>query len=94
MAIGTLVLDTSVTPAFAAFTVAIPVAVYLVVLVLISTRAGEPAAVGLTFLTAALILAAALATPALTLPGSIVIMVVLVALLLTYHLAAAHRATN
>jgi low temperature requirement protein LtrA len=37
---------------------------------------------------------AALATPALTLPGSIVIMVVLVALLLAYHLAAAHRATN
>ena len=94
VAIGTLVHDTSVTPAFAAFTVAIPVTVYLVVLVLISTRAGEPAAVGLTFLTAALILAAALATPALTLPGSIVIMVVLVALLLTYHLAAAHRATS
>jgi len=94
VAIGTLVHDTSVSPAFAAFTVAIPVTVYLVVLVLISTRAGETAAVGLTFLTAALILAAALATPALTLPGSIVIMVVLVALLLTYHLAAAHRATS
>jgi low temperature requirement protein LtrA len=94
VAIGTLVHDTSVSPAFAAFTVAIPVTVYLVVLVLISTRAGEPAAVGLTFLTAALILAAALATPALTLPGSIVIMVVLVALLLAYHLAAAHRATS
>jgi hypothetical protein len=39
-------------------------------------------------------LAAAAATPILTLPFSIVIMVVLVALLLAYHLTAAHRATR
>jgi hypothetical protein len=39
-------------------------------------------------------LAAAAATPILTLPLSIVIMVVLVALLLAYHLSAAHRATG
>jgi low temperature requirement protein LtrA len=93
--IGTLTHSTRVTPAFAAFTVAVPVAIYLVVLALLSTRrGGEPAALRLTLLTAALILAAAAATPALTLPLSIVIMVVLVALLLAYHLTAAHRTTG
>jgi hypothetical protein len=38
------------------------------------------------------VLAAAATTRIVTLPLSIVIMVVLVALLLAYHLAAAHRA--
>jgi low temperature requirement protein LtrA len=93
--IGTLIQSTRVTPSFAAFAVAVPVAVYIVVLAPLSTgRGGEPAALRLTILTAALILAAAAATPALTLPFSIVIMVVLVALLLAYHLIAAHRATR
>jgi low temperature requirement protein LtrA len=93
--IGTLTHGTRVTPSFAAFTVAIPVAIYIVVLAQLSTRgSGEPAARQLTLLTAALILAAAAATPILTLPLSIVIMVVLVALLLAYHLTAAHRATG
>jgi hypothetical protein len=65
------------------------------VLALLSTRrSGQPAALQLTLLTAALILVAAAATPILTLPLSIVIMVVLVALLLAYHLTAAHRATR
>ena len=91
--IGTLIHSTRVTPSFAAFTVAIPVTIYIVVLALLSTRnGGDPAALWLTLLTAAVILAAATATPALTLPLSTVIMVVLVALLLAYHLAAAHRA--
>jgi low temperature requirement protein LtrA len=93
--IGTLTHGTRVTPSFAAFTVAIPVTIYIVVLAQLSTRgSGEPAARQLTLLTGALILAAAAATPILTLPFSIVIMVVLVALLLAYHLTAAHRATR
>jgi low temperature requirement protein LtrA len=93
--IGTLIHSTRVTPAFAAFTVAIPVTIYIVVLALLATRrGGEPAALWPTLLTGALVLAAAAATPALTLPLSIVIMVVLVVLLLAYRLTAAHRATR
>jgi low temperature requirement protein LtrA len=93
--ISTISHSTHVSPVFAAFTVAVPVTIYIVVLALLSTRrGGEPAAPGLTLLTAGLILAAAAATPALGLPLSTVIMVVLVALLLTYHLTAAHRATR
>lgn len=93
--IGTLTHSTRVTPAFAAFTVAIPVTIYIVVLALLSPRrSAEPAALRLTLLTAAVILAAAAATPALTLPLSIVIMAVLVALLLAHHLTAAHWATR
>jgi low temperature requirement protein LtrA len=93
--IGTISHTTHVSPVFAAFAVAIPVAIYIVVLAVLSTRrGGEPAALGLTLLTAGLILAAAAATPALNLPISTVIMVVLVALLLAYHLTAAHRATR
>jgi len=93
--IGTLTHSTRITPTFAALTVAIPVAVYIVVLAPLSTRTrGEPAAFQLTLLTAALVLAAAAATPILTLPLSIVIMAVLVALLLAYHLTAAHRAAR
>ena len=93
--IGTLTRTTHVTPAFAACTVAIPVAVYITVLALLATRSGgAPAALPLTFFTAALILAAAAATPILTLPLSVVIMVALVTLLLAYHLTAAHRASG
>ena len=93
--IGTLTHSTRVTPSFAAFTVAIPVTIYIVVLAQLSTRgSGEASARQLTLLTGALILAAAAATPILTLPFSIVIMVVLVDLLLAYHLTAAHRATR
>jgi len=92
--IGTLLHSTRVTPVFAAFSVAIPVTIYIVVLALLGTRSsGEPAALWPTLLTSALIMATAAATPALTLPFSIVTMVVLVALLLAYRLTAAHRAT-
>jgi low temperature requirement protein LtrA len=95
VAIGTLIHSTRVTPSFAAFTVAIPVTIYIVVLVPLSTRgSSEPVALLLTLLAGALIMAAAAATPALTLPLSTLIMVVLVALLLAYHLTAAHRATR
>jgi low temperature requirement protein LtrA len=93
--VGSLAHSTRVTPAFAALTVAIPVAIFIVVLGLLNIRASsEPAALGLTLLTAALVLAAAAAAPVLTLPLSTVIMVVLVTLLLTYHLIAAHQATR
>lgn len=93
--VGTLAHSTRVTPAFAALTVAVPVAIFIVVLGLLNIRvSSEPAALGLTLLTAALVLAAAAAAPVLTLPLSTVIMVVLVALLLTYHLIAAHQATR
>jgi low temperature requirement protein LtrA len=93
--IGTLTHGTRVTPAFAAFTVAIPVTIFILVLAPLGTRrSGEPADLWLTLLTGVLVLAAAAATPALTLPLSIVIMAVLVALLLACHLAAAHRASR
>jgi low temperature requirement protein LtrA len=95
VAIGTLLHDTRVTPAFAAFAVAIPVAIYIVVLAVLGTHGGgEPAVLGLTLLTAALMLAAAAATPVLTLPVSTVIMVALVVLLLAYHLTAVHLAAR
>jgi low temperature requirement protein LtrA len=93
VAVGTLAHTTRVTQPFAAFAVAIPVAVFIAVLGLLTTRISSAAA-GLTLLTAALVLAAAAATPILTLPPSIVIMVALVASLLAYHLTAAHRATR
>jgi low temperature requirement protein LtrA len=93
--VGTLAHSTRVTPAFAALTVAVPVAIFIVVLGLLNIRvSSEPAALGLTLLTAALVLAAAAAAPVLTLPLSTVMMVVLVVLLLTYHLIAAHQATR
>ena len=93
--IGTLIHSTHVSPAFAAFTVAIPVTIYIVVLALLRTRrSGGLAALQVTLLTGTLILAAAAAAPALTLPLSIMVMVVLVALLLVYNLTAAHRAAR
>jgi low temperature requirement protein LtrA len=91
--IGALIHSTPVSPAFAAFTVAIPVVIYIAVLALLATRrGGQPAALWPTLVIGALVLAAAAATPVLTLPLSIVIMVLLVALLLAYRLTAAHRA--
>ena len=95
VAVGSLDHTARVTPPFAAFTVAIPVTTFIVVLGLLNIRgSSEPAGIGLTLLAAVLILATAAATPILTLPSSIVIMVVLVALLLAYHLTAAHRAAR
>jgi low temperature requirement protein LtrA len=88
LATETLAHGTHITPTFAAFTVAIPVATYLVVLALLRfNRKVKPAALPLTLLTAFLILAAATATPLFTLPATTVIVVVLTTLLLAYHLA-------
>jgi low temperature requirement protein LtrA len=93
--IGALTYSNRVTPTFAALTVAIPVTIYIVVLALLGARrGGEPAALWPTLLIGALVLTVAAATPVLTLPPSIVVMVVLVTLLLAYRLTAAHRATR
>ena len=81
-------------PPFAAFTVAIPLTTFMVVLGLLNNRTSVPTGVRFTLLAAALILATAAAAPILTLPASIVIMVVLVALLLAYYLTAARRAAR
>jgi len=90
VAVGSLDHTDRVTPVFAAFTVAIPLTTFMVVLGLLN-RTSVPAGIRLTLLAAALILATAAAASLLTLPASIVIMVVLVALLLAYYLTAAHR---
>jgi low temperature requirement protein LtrA len=93
--IGTLTHSTRVDPAFAAFTVTIPVTIFLVVHGLLETRTDcHRATLGLTLLTAALTLAAASAAPFLTLLASIVIMVLLLALLLAYQVAMAHQAAR
>jgi low temperature requirement protein LtrA len=93
VAVGSLDHTARVTPLFAAFTVAIPLTTFMVVLGLLN-RTSVPAGIRLTLLATALILATAAAAPILTLPASIVIMVVLVALLLAYYLTAARRATR
>jgi low temperature requirement protein LtrA len=85
--VDTLSSTAHVSPLFAAFTVAIPVAVFLIVLGLLNTRmSSEPTATALTLLTAVLVLVTAAASRVLPLPLSIVIMTVLVALLLAYHI--------
>jgi low temperature requirement protein LtrA len=87
ISIETLTHSIRVSPQYAALAVAIPVATYLVVHGLLTTRTAKSASTRLTLLTAALVPAVAAATPAITLPVSMVIMVVLVAALLAYHLA-------
>ncbi|MGH3493670.1 MAG: low temperature requirement protein A [Sciscionella sp.] len=90
--IDTLSHHAHLSPVFAAFAVAIPVAVVLIVLGLLDSRlSSEFTATGLIMLTAVLVLGAAAAAGVLPLPVSIVIMMILVALLVTYHLAPAHR---
>jgi low temperature requirement protein LtrA len=93
--VGTIAHSTIVSPSFAAFTVAIPVAISIAVLHLLNIRVrSDPVGFGLALLTAALVLAAAAAAPVFTLPLSTVAMVVLVALLLAYRLATTQRATR
>jgi len=77
-----------VTPRFAAYSVAIPVAVYIVALAFLSRdQAPRATAPGIGVLTAVLVVAAAAATPLVTLPAVAVIIVVLVTFLLIYYLA-------
>jgi low temperature requirement protein LtrA len=93
--VGSLAHSNRVAPSFAAFTVAIPVAVFVVVLGLLSTRMSTGStSPGLILLAAALVLAIAAATPVLSLPASTLIMVLPVAALLAYHLTAAHQASR
>lgn len=92
VAIGALTHSYRVSPAFAAFTVAIPAVIYILVLALLGIRrSGQFTALLPSLLTVALVLAAAAAAPLVTLPASIVIMAVLAVLLLAYHLLAARR---
>jgi len=87
VAIESLTHGARVTPAFAAFAVAIPVAIDVAVLTLLAARINATsAALRLTPLIIAAVLSVAAATPLLTLPAATVIMVVLVAGLLSYHL--------
>jgi low temperature requirement protein LtrA len=79
-------LTTGTHPVYAAFTVAVPVAVFLSVLALLEARMStDPAATGLVQLTAVLVLAAAGTAHLLPLPLTIVIIMVLVVLLVAYH---------
>jgi low temperature requirement protein LtrA len=95
VAVDTLSHSAHVSQLFAAFTVAIPVAVFLVVLGLINSRiSSEPTATGLILLTTVLLLAVATATLILPLALSVVIMMLLVALLLAYHLTAARQSVD
>jgi len=91
--IGTVRHETPVSPVFAAFTVALPAAIFLVVLGMLtaSTTRGGPISTGLIAITAIFVLLAALTAHVITLPVTVLIIAMLVALLLAYHLAAAHR---
>jgi low temperature requirement protein LtrA len=92
VAIQPLTHGARITPVFAAFTMAFPVAVYIILLALVTTReAPGPSGLRLTLLTGVLVPAAAAATPVVTLPVAAMIMVVLVALPLAYYLAKGPR---
>ncbi|HTU72017.1 MAG TPA: low temperature requirement protein A [Trebonia sp.] len=87
VAIQPLTNGARVSPVFAAFAMAIPVATTIVVLALLTARqAPGPSPVWLTMLTAVLLLAVAAATPLVTLPAASLMMVVLVGLPLAYYL--------
>lgn len=95
VAIATLTHSTRVSPVFAAFTVAVPVALYLVVQGLLSTRMDRKATLPPSVAAIAiLLLVTAAATGALGQPASIVIMAALVTLLLGWHLATVQRASH
>ena len=91
--VDTLAHNSHVTPMFAAFTVAVPVAVFLVILALLNARMSrnQPVATRLVMVAALLVLLSALATQLVTLPLSVMIMALLVALLLAYHVAGAQK---
>jgi hypothetical protein len=78
---------------FAAFTVAVPVAVFLVVLVLLNARmsANQPVATRPVMVAALLVLLSALATRLVALPLTIMIIALLVVVLLVYHMADMHK---
>jgi low temperature requirement protein LtrA len=91
--VDTLAHSSHVTPMFAAFTVAVPVAVFLVVLALLNARmsANQPVATRPVMVAALLVLLSALATRLVALPLTIVIIALLVVVLLVYHMADMHK---
>ncbi len=91
--IGTVRHETPVSPVFAAFTVALPAAIFLIVLGMLTpgTTRGGPISTGLIAITAIFVLLAALTADVITLSVTVLIIAMLVALLLAYHLTAAHR---
>ena len=89
-----------VSPVFAAFTVAIPVAVFLIVVGTLNSyldrrqpRRLRRTELTLTLAVPVLVLLSALTTHALPLPLTVLIMAVLVTLMLAYYLTAARRVT-
>lgn len=91
--VDTLTPGSAITPRFAAFTVAIPVAVFLIALGLLNARSSphQPVTTLLVLVTALLVLFTALSARLVTLPLAVIIMALLVALLLLYHVSAAHK---
>jgi low temperature requirement protein LtrA len=91
--VDTLTPGSAIAPRFAAFTVAIPVAVFLIALGLLNVRSspGQPVATPLVLVTALLVLLTALSARQVGLPLTVIIMALLVALLLAYHLSAANK---
>jgi low temperature requirement protein LtrA len=94
--IDTIVHTSHVGPTFAAFTVAVPLAVFLVVLGLLNSLVDRrtPTNLGLILCTAVLVLLTPVATGVLTLPGAILVLAALLAGLLTFHLVAMHQAAD
>lgn len=91
--VDTLTPGSAIAPLFAAFTVAIPVAVFLIALGLLNARSSprQPVGTPLVLVTALLVLLTALSARLVALPVTVVIMALLVALLLVYHVSATHR---
>jgi low temperature requirement protein LtrA len=85
-----------VSPTFAGFTVAVPVAVFLIVLGALNARLDRraPTAFGLVVTTAVLVVLTALAAGVIALPLVVLVMALLVALLLAYHLSVMHRTVS
>jgi low temperature requirement protein LtrA len=94
--IDTIAHTSHIGPEFAAFTVAVPLATYLTVLGLLSTRADRrtPTNLALVLITAGLVLLTPVTAGILTLPATILIMAALLAALLASHLTAAQRAAR
>jgi low temperature requirement protein LtrA len=96
LVVDTLTPGSAITPLFAAFTVAIPVALFLIALGLLNPRSSprQPVTTPLVLVTALLVLLTALSARLVALPLTVIIMALLVDLLLAYHLSATHKALH
>ena len=94
--IDTIAHTSHVGPVFAAFTVAVPLAVFLSVLGLLNTHVDRnaPTNLALVLVTAGLVLLTPLTASTLSLPAAVLVMAALLVGLLAYHLAAVHQATG